>query len=44
MDARHGQRRWQLDPSWWVIKGLMRTGLAWDVVVVSSARRSSKLA
>jgi len=42
--ARHGQRRWQLDPSWWVIKALARTGLAWDVVVVSSARRASKLA
>jgi stearoyl-CoA desaturase (delta-9 desaturase) len=42
--ARHGQRRWQLDPSWWVIRGLQRTGLAWDVVGVSPARQAAKLA
>jgi stearoyl-CoA desaturase (delta-9 desaturase) len=37
--ARHGLGRWQLDPSAWVIAGLARGGLAWDVVGVSSARR-----
>jgi stearoyl-CoA desaturase (delta-9 desaturase) len=31
--ARHGLRRWQLDPSWWVIRGLERLGLVWDVKV-----------
>jgi stearoyl-CoA desaturase (delta-9 desaturase) len=41
--ARHGQRRWQLDPSWWVISSLARAGLAWDVVGVSSARQAAKL-
>jgi stearoyl-CoA desaturase (Delta-9 desaturase) len=40
--ARHGQRFMQLDPSWWVITGLARCGLAWDVVGVSSARRLAK--
>jgi stearoyl-CoA desaturase (Delta-9 desaturase) len=40
--ARHGQGRWQLDPSWWVIGGLVRCGLAWDVVGVSPARRLGK--
>jgi stearoyl-CoA desaturase (delta-9 desaturase) len=40
--ARHGQSRWQLDPSWWVIRGLARSGLAWDIVGVSSSRRLAK--
>jgi stearoyl-CoA desaturase (delta-9 desaturase) len=40
--ARHGQGRWQFDPSWWVIRGLARCGLAWDVVGVSPGRRLAK--
>jgi stearoyl-CoA desaturase (delta-9 desaturase) len=40
--ARHGQGRWQLDPSWWVIRGLARCGLVWDVVGVSPSRRLAK--
>jgi stearoyl-CoA desaturase (Delta-9 desaturase) len=40
--ARHGQARWQLDPSWWVICALARCGLAWDVVGASAARRLAK--
>ncbi len=40
--ARHGRGRWQLDPSWWVINGLARSGLAWDVVGASSARVAAK--
>ncbi len=36
--AAHGHGRLQLDPSWWVISGLVRCGLAWDVVGVSSSR------
>jgi stearoyl-CoA desaturase (delta-9 desaturase) len=40
--ARHGLKRAQLDPSWWVITALARTGLAWDVVAVSSARMAAK--
>jgi stearoyl-CoA desaturase (Delta-9 desaturase) len=42
--ARHGQARWQLDPSWWVIGVLAHCGLAWDVVGVSSTRQLEKRA
>ncbi|HXB15673.1 MAG TPA: fatty acid desaturase [Solirubrobacteraceae bacterium] len=42
--ARHGQTRWQLDPSWWLICALARVGLAWDVVGISPARRRLRLA
>ncbi len=31
--ARHGLRRWQIDLSWWVIRGLEKLRLAWDVKV-----------
>jgi len=37
-------RRWELDPSAWVIRALERLGLAWDVVRVSSERQAAKLA
>ena len=36
--ARHGLRRFQLDPSWWVIRGLEKLGLVWDVKVPSPAQ------
>jgi stearoyl-CoA desaturase (delta-9 desaturase) len=42
--ARHGLRRWEVDPSALVIRGLRRTGLAWDVVEVSPERQARKLA
>ena len=42
--AAHGLRGWELDPSAWVIHGLEKTGLAWDVVRVSPERQQSKLA
>jgi stearoyl-CoA desaturase (delta-9 desaturase) len=42
--ARHGLKRWQFDPSAWVIWGLEKTGLAWDVVRVSPERQAAKLA
>ncbi len=31
VSARHGLRRWQVDMSWWVIRGLERLGLVRDV-------------
>ena len=31
--ARHGLQHWQLDVSWWVIRGLERLGLVWNVKV-----------
>jgi stearoyl-CoA desaturase (Delta-9 desaturase) len=42
--ARHGLRWWQLDPSSWLIAGLERSGLAWDVVRVSPERELTKVA
>lgn len=36
--ARHGLARWQLDVSWWVIRGLERLGLVWDVKVPDPAQ------
>ena len=42
--AGHGLRRWEVDPSALVIRGLERVGLAWDVVRVSPERQAAKLA
>ena len=36
--ARHGLRRSQIDISWWVIRGLERIGLVWNVHI---ARRGA---
>jgi stearoyl-CoA desaturase (Delta-9 desaturase) len=41
--AQHGLRRWELDPSALVIRGLEATRLAWDVVRVSPERQRAKL-
>ena len=41
--ARHGLRWWQLDPSAWIISGLQRVGLVWDVVRISPERQRAKL-
>jgi stearoyl-CoA desaturase (delta-9 desaturase) len=40
--ARHGLARWQLDPGAWLITGLERSNLAWDVVRISPARQRAK--
>ncbi len=42
--ARHGLRWWQLDPSAWLIAGLERCGLAWDVVRIPRERQLAKAA
>jgi stearoyl-CoA desaturase (Delta-9 desaturase) len=42
--ARHGLKSWQFDPSAWVIWGLEKCGLAWDVVKISPERQAAKLA
>jgi stearoyl-CoA desaturase (delta-9 desaturase) len=42
--ARHGLRWWQLDPSAWLIGGLERTGLIWDVVRVAPERERARAA
>jgi stearoyl-CoA desaturase (delta-9 desaturase) len=41
--ALHGLRRWELDPSALVIRGLEAAGLVWDVVRVDPARQERKL-
>jgi stearoyl-CoA desaturase (Delta-9 desaturase) len=40
--ARHGLGRWQLDPSAWLIAGMERCGLAWDVVRIAPERQRAK--
>jgi stearoyl-CoA desaturase (delta-9 desaturase) len=40
--ARHGLSRWQLDPGGWLIGGLERSHLAWDVVRISPTRQQAK--
>ena len=40
--AAHGLRRWQIDPSWIVIRTLEAMGLVWDVVRVDERRRERK--
>jgi stearoyl-CoA desaturase (Delta-9 desaturase) len=38
----HGMRKWQLDPSRAVIRGLEKMGLVWDVVRISPERQARK--
>jgi len=38
--AAHGMRRRELDPTAWVIRGLERVGLAWDVVRISPEKQA----
>jgi len=42
--AAHGLRRTELDPSAWVIRGMRRLRLAWDVVEIAPERQRAKLA
>jgi stearoyl-CoA desaturase (Delta-9 desaturase) len=42
--ASHGLRRWEFDPSAWVIRALEKCGLAWDVVRISPERQKTKFA
>ena len=42
--AMHGLRPWQLDPSAWLISGLEKAGLVWDVVRVDPQQEEMKLA
>ena len=40
--ARHGLRWWQLDPSAWLIAGMERSGLVWDVVRIAPERELAR--
>jgi stearoyl-CoA desaturase (Delta-9 desaturase) len=42
--AVHGLRRWELDPSAWIIAVLERVGLAWNVIRISPERQLAKVA
>jgi stearoyl-CoA desaturase (delta-9 desaturase) len=39
VSARHGLERGQVDVSWWVIRGLEKVGLVWDVKVPDADQR-----
>lgn len=41
--AEHGMKRWQLDPSAWVISGMEKVGLAKKVVRIAPERQAQKL-
>jgi stearoyl-CoA desaturase (Delta-9 desaturase) len=40
--AEHGMRRWEIDPSALVIRGLEKLGLVWDVVRIDPERQARK--
>jgi stearoyl-CoA desaturase (delta-9 desaturase) len=40
--ARHGLRRWEVDPGAWAISALERCHLAWDVVRIAPGRQAEK--
>jgi stearoyl-CoA desaturase (delta-9 desaturase) len=42
--ARHGLHRFQLDISWWIIRGLEKLGLAWNVKLPSAAQMERRRA
>jgi stearoyl-CoA desaturase (delta-9 desaturase) len=42
--ATHGLGRWEIDLSALLIRGMRRTGLAWDVVEITPERQAAKLA
>jgi stearoyl-CoA desaturase (delta-9 desaturase) len=42
--AMHGLRAWEVDPTAWLIRGMRRLRLAWNVVEISPERQHQKLA
>jgi stearoyl-CoA desaturase (Delta-9 desaturase) len=42
VSARHGLDPGQIDVSWWVIRGLERLGLVWDVKVPDDSQRARR--
>jgi len=41
--AFHGLKRWELDPTAWVIRAMRRLKLAWNVVEITPERQREKL-
>jgi stearoyl-CoA desaturase (delta-9 desaturase) len=41
--ARHGLRWWEVDPTAWLIRGMRRARLAWNVVEITPERQRQKL-
>ncbi len=41
--AFHGLKAWEIDPTGWVIRGLRRVKLAWNVVEITPERQAEKL-
>jgi stearoyl-CoA desaturase (Delta-9 desaturase) len=41
--AFHGLKAWEIDPTGWVIRGLRRVRLAWNVVEITPERQAQKL-
>jgi stearoyl-CoA desaturase (delta-9 desaturase) len=41
--AFHGLKAWEIDPTGWVIRGLRRVKLAWNVVEITPERQQQKL-
>src|SRR3954447_20902717 len=42
--AFHGLKAWELDPTGWVIRGMRRVKLAWNVVEITPERQRERLA
>jgi stearoyl-CoA desaturase (Delta-9 desaturase) len=42
--AMHGLRWWEIDPTAWLIRGMMRVKLAWNVIEITPERQAQKLA
>jgi stearoyl-CoA desaturase (delta-9 desaturase) len=42
--AFHGLKRWEIDPTGWVIRAMRRIRLAWNVVEITPERQRQKLA
>ena len=42
--AFHGLKSWEIDPTGWVIRGMRRVKLAWNVVEITPERQHEKLA
>jgi len=41
--AYHGLRRWEIDPSGWLVTALERVGLAWNVVRITPERQLQRV-